>query len=61
MVRTINISEVVNMDKKMYLRGLAGQIFYNSTELLALALTYRPVPKNVELIKNVRYGKEKNN
>ncbi|MBR5826382.1 MAG: alpha/beta hydrolase fold domain-containing protein [Clostridia bacterium] len=49
------------MNKKMYLRGLAGQIFYNSTEVLALALTYRPVPKAIEYVKNVRYGKEKNN
>lgn len=49
------------MNKKMYLRGLAGQIFYNSTEVLALALTYRPIPKTIEYVKNVRYGKEKNN
>ena len=49
------------MNKKMYLRGLAGQIFYNTTETLALALTYRPVPKAIEYIKNVRYGKDKNN
>ena len=49
------------MNKKMFLRGLAGQIFYNSTEVLALALTYRPVPKAIEYVKNVRYGKEKNN
>ena len=49
------------MNKKMYLRGLAGQIFYNSTEILALALTYRPIPKTIEYVKNVRYGKEKNN
>lgn len=49
------------MNKKMYLRGLAGQIFYNSTEALALVLTYRPIPKTIEFVKNVRYGKEKNN
>lgn len=49
------------MNKKMYIRGLAGQIFYNSTEVLALALTYRPIPKTIEYVKNVRYGKEKNN
>ena len=49
------------MNKKMYLRGLAGQIFYTSTETLALVLTYRPIPKTIELIKNVRYGEKKNN
>ena len=45
----------------MYLRGLAGQMFYTSTEALALMLTYRPVPKAIEYVRNVRYGKEKNN
>ncbi len=49
------------MNKKLYFRGLAGQMFYTSTEYLALALTYRPVPEDIEYNKNVRYGKEKNN
>ncbi len=49
------------MNKKLYARGLAGQYFYGASEYLALALTYRPTPKDIEYVKNVRYGKEKNN
>ncbi len=49
------------MNKKMYLRGIAGQIFYNSTELLAMALTYRPIPKEIEHKKKIHYGKDKKN
>lgn len=49
------------MNKKLYLRGIAANCFYNATELLALALTYRPAPKDIEYNKNIRYGKEKNN
>lgn len=49
------------MNKKLYLRGIAANCFYNATELLALALTYRPAPEDIEYNKNIRYGKEKNN
>lgn len=49
------------MDKKLYMRGIAAGCFYTATELLALTLTYRPVPKDIEYNKNVRYGNEKNN
>ena len=50
-----------NMDKKTYYRGLIGQVWYNATEVLALALTYKPIPKEIEYRKKVRYGSEKNN
>ncbi len=35
------------MDKKIYYRGMIGQVWYNFTEALALAATYRPAPKNI--------------
>ena len=40
----------------LYLRGLAGQLFYNSTELAAYALTYRPVPDELIYTKRIKYG-----
>lgn len=49
------------MNKKLYNRGMIGQWWYNATEVLALALTYRPVPKELEYCKKVSYGSEKNN
>ena len=49
------------MEKKVYIRGLAGQLWYNATEVLAYALTYRPVPDDVEYLKKVKYSTGKNN
>ncbi len=49
------------MYKKVYRRGMIGQLWYNSTEVLALALTHRAVPKDIEYRKKVKYGSEKNN
>jgi len=49
----------MNMDRKMYLRGMAGQYWYNFTEGLAYALLYRPTPKELIYEKKVPYGKEK--
>lgn len=48
------------MNKKIYYRGLAGTVFYNSTECLAWAITGRPIPENVHYEKKVHYGKQSN-
>ena len=47
------------MDKKVYLRGKAGTYWYNFTEGLAYALTYKPTPENLIYEKKLRYGSEK--
>lgn len=47
------------MNKKIYVRGMLGQYWYNSTELLAYALTFRPIPKELIYTKNIKYGSEK--
>lgn len=44
---------------KLYARGIAGQLFYNSTEVVAYALTYRPIPDELIYTKRIKYGKEK--
>lgn len=44
---------------RLYLRGLAGQLFYNSTEVAAYALTYRPIPEDLEYTQKIQYGAEK--
>lgn len=49
------------MNKKMYIRGMAGQAWYNFTEVFALALLYRPTPKGINYEKKVPYGNERNN
>ena len=41
---------------KLYLRGMAGQIWYNFTEGLVYGLTYRPAPDCVTYRKKVKYG-----
>lgn len=41
---------------KLYLRGMAGQIWYNFTEGLVYGLTYRPAPDCVTYHKKVKYG-----
>lgn len=48
------------MDKKVYRQGMACQLWYNFTESLAFALTYRPTPKNLIFSKKV-YGNKKLN
>ncbi len=47
------------MDKKVYLRGMAGQLWYNFSEVFAYALLYRPTPKELVYEPKVFYGKEK--
>lgn len=47
------------MDKKIYLRGKAGTYWYNFTEGLAYALTYKPTPKGIIYNKRIPYGGEK--
>lgn len=44
---------------KLYLRGMAGQLWYNFTEGLVYGLTYRPAPECVTYHKNVKYGCDK--
>lgn len=44
---------------KIYLRGLAGQCWYNFTEALVYGLTYRPAPKGVTYHKHIKYGNDK--
>lgn len=47
------------MDKKLYFRGIVGRYWYNFTELLAYALTFKPTPKDVIYTKKLHYGSEK--
>ena len=47
------------MEKKVYYRGLAGTCWYNFTEALAYALTYKPTPENVIYTKRIHYGSKK--
>lgn len=47
------------MNKKVYYRGRLGTCWYNFTESLAYAITYRPTPANVNYKKRIPYGKEK--
>ncbi|MBR3868943.1 MAG: alpha/beta hydrolase [Clostridia bacterium] len=44
---------------KLYARGIVGQYFYNFTELLAYAVTYRPTPYELVYTKKLKYGDEK--
>lgn len=44
---------------KQYLRGLAGQCWYNFTEALVYGLTYKPVPDGLTYHKHVYYGDDK--
>ena len=43
----------------LYLRGLAGQYWYNFTETLVYGLTYKPTPENLTYHKNIKYGDDK--
>ncbi len=44
---------------KLYARGIAGQYFYNSTEILAYGLTYRPAPDELIYTERIKYGEDK--
>ncbi|MBR3767378.1 MAG: alpha/beta hydrolase [Clostridia bacterium] len=44
---------------KLYLRGMAGQYWYNATEMLAYALLYRRTPEGLIYEKKVKYGEDK--
>ncbi len=44
---------------KLYLRGMAGQLWYNFTEALVYGLTYRPAPDGMIYHKQVKYGDDK--
>ncbi len=46
------------MDKKLYMRGLVAQKWYNFTEGLVYALTVRPTPENLLYERKLRYGSE---
>lgn len=43
---------------KVYLRGLAGQYWYNFTELLVYGLSYKKNPDNVDYYDKVKYGND---
>ena len=43
---------------KLYLRGMAGQLWYNFTEALVYGLTYRPTPDGIRYHKQVHYGND---
>ena len=55
----IYITKGVVYMNRLYLRGIAGQLFYNSTEVAAYVLTYRPIPEDLEYTKKLQYGSEK--
>lgn len=43
---------------KVYLRGLAGQYWYNFTEFLVYGLSYKKNPDNVDYFEKVKYGND---
>ena len=45
--------------KYLYARGIAGQIFYNSTEVVAYCLTHKPTPDELLYTKRIKYGSGK--
>ncbi|MBQ8209686.1 MAG: alpha/beta hydrolase [Clostridia bacterium] len=47
------------MNRKLYARGMIGQYWYNFTELLAYALTFKPVPNELIYTKKLYYGQDK--
>lgn len=47
------------MNKKLYIRGIAGQCWYNFTEGLVYALITRPTPKNLTYTRKIKYGSGK--
>ncbi len=44
---------------KLYMRGITGQLWYNFTEGLVYALTYRNAPDCVTYHKHIKYGSDK--
>lgn len=44
------------MDKKVYIRGLLGQYWYNFTEALVYGLVYRPTSSELIYTKKIKYG-----
>lgn len=46
------------MNKKLYMRSLAAQGWYNFTEGLVYALTVRPTPEDLIYEKKIPYGKD---
>lgn len=44
---------------RLFARGIAGQYFYNFTELLAYSLMYRPTPDELIYTKKIKYGEDK--
>lgn len=47
------------MNKKIFLRGMIAQPWYNFTEGLAYIITGRPIPENIHYEKRVHYGEGK--
>ncbi len=47
------------MTKKMYLRGLIAQPWYNFTESIAYAITGRPIPADIDYGKKMHYGEDR--
>ena len=47
------------MDKKVFYRGKIGTYWYNFTESLAYALTYKPTPDNLIYTKRIPYGEDR--
>lgn len=47
------------MNKKLYLRSLAAQGWYNFTEGLVYALVTRPTPENLIYERKIKYGEDK--
>lgn len=45
------------MNAKRWLRGMVGQGWYNFTECLAWAITYRKTPEDVDYTHKIPYGK----
>ena len=43
----------------LYARGIAGQIFYNATEVVAYCLTHKPTPDELLYTKRIKYGSGK--
>lgn len=47
------------MNKKLYMRGLAAQGWYNFTEGLVYALVTRPTPKDLIYERRIKYGDDR--
>ncbi len=47
------------MKKSVYLRGTTARYWYNFTELLAMAITARPIPGTLSYTPKIKYGEGK--